>query len=207
MPTLDFWYEFASTYSYLAAMRIERDSERADVAVRWRPFLLGPLFAAQGWETSPFNLFPAKGDHMWRDLKRHAEAMGIGMDRPDPFPQNGLLAARVALIGHDEGWGAAFSRAVYTAEFAEGRQIADPAVIAGILAGLGQEPQRVMERATSDANKARLRAETEEAIGLGIFGAPSFVTADGEIFWGNDRLGEALHWAREGSLKGYLSRV
>ena len=68
MPTLDFWYEFASTYSYPAAMRIEAAANAAGVDIRWRPFLLGPIFKAYGWTDSPFNIFAAKGRYMWRDL-------------------------------------------------------------------------------------------------------------------------------------------
>lgn len=207
MAVLDFWYEFASTYSYLAAMRIEREAERFGVEIRWRPFLLGPVFASQGWQTSPFNLFPAKGEYMWRDLARHADALGLKIRRPDPFPQNGLLAARLALVGHDEGWGVAFSKALYLAEFVESKQIADLDFTARLLTALGHDPVDKIARAQSDDNKTRLRAETDEAIRLGIFGAPTFVTSDGELFWGNDRLTEALQWALDGSLRNYLAPV
>src|SRR5215207_5817040 len=128
-PHLEFWYEFASTYSYLAAMRIEAMAEQAGVALVWRPFLLGPIFAAQGWASSPFNLYPAKGRYMWRDMEREAAALGLPFNKPDPFPQNGLIAARVALYGADHPWG------------------------------------------------------------------PTFFSEDGEMFWGNDRLEQALAWA------------
>src|SRR5215475_8269845 len=97
LPVLDFWFDFASTYSYLAAMRIGPLAQKADVWVRFRPFLLGPIFKAQGWTTSPFNLYPAKGRHMWRDLERSCAELQLAFRRPDPFPQNSLLAARVAL--------------------------------------------------------------------------------------------------------------
>jgi 2-hydroxychromene-2-carboxylate isomerase len=70
-PHLTFWYEFASTYSWLAAERIEALAAAADVEVRWRPFLLGPIFVAQGWQSSPFNVYAAKGANMWRDIERH----------------------------------------------------------------------------------------------------------------------------------------
>src|SRR5262245_51053650 len=70
MPMLDFWFDFASTYSYPAATRISPLAAIAGVTIRFRPFLLGPIFKAQGWETSPFNLYPAKGRYMWRDLER-----------------------------------------------------------------------------------------------------------------------------------------
>ncbi len=196
MSVLDFWYELASSYSYPAAMRIEATAKRAGVTVRWRPFLLGAIFKAQGFpEDSPFNRQPAKGRYMWRDLERIYGAMGLPFRRPEPFPQRSLTAARVALIGHDEGWGEAFAKRVYTAEFGEGRDIGERATLAAVLEALGREPDAVLARAETAESKARLRAETEEAQRLGIFGAPSFVTADGELFWGNDRLEQALEWA------------
>lgn len=197
MQTLDFFLEFASTYSYLAAMRVDGSAQAAGVKVRWRPFLLGPIFQAQGWNNSPFNLYREKGRYMWRDLERLTAELGLPFRRPEPFPQSSLLAARVALVGLAENWGEAFCRAVFAAEFGEGRQIADKAVIADLLYGLDVAPQPVLERARSDGIKAKLRAETETARTLGVFGAPTFITADGELFWGNDRLEQALAWARK----------
>src|SRR2546421_97355 len=105
LPVLDFWFDFASTYSYLAAMRIGPLAQKAEVRVRFRPFLLGPIFKAQGWSTSPFNLYPSKGRHMWRDLERSCAELQLAFRRPDPFPQNSLLAARVALVGLDQPLG------------------------------------------------------------------------------------------------------
>lgn len=194
---LSFWFEFASTYSYLAAMRIEPLARAAGVCVAWRPFLLGPIFQAQGWGTSPFNLYPAKGRHMWRDMERQAEKLGLPpLVRPDPFPQNGLLAARVACLGEGAGWLPDFVRGVFAAEFAEARDIGDTKVLEGVLDGLGRDGAGLVERAGHEqAVKDRLRRATEEAQALGIFGAPSFVTGDGELFWGNDRLEDALDWA------------
>ena len=98
MAAADFWYEFASTYSYPASMRIEALAASRGVALHWRPFLLGPIFAAQGHADSPFNLNPAKGRYMWGDLQRICASLGLPLRRPDPFPQNSLLAARVALV-------------------------------------------------------------------------------------------------------------
>jgi 2-hydroxychromene-2-carboxylate isomerase len=195
--TLDFWFDFASTYSYPAIMRIGPLAQAAGVQVRFRPFLLGPIFKAQGWTTSPFNLYPAKGRHMWRDLERLCADLHLPFRQPDPFPQNSLLAARVALAGLAQGWGEELCRAVFRAEFEEGRKIDDTAVMGDILAELQIEPEPVLMAAQSDAIKARLRSETEEAERLGIFGAPSFSTVDGELFWGNDRLEQALRWAKK----------
>jgi 2-hydroxychromene-2-carboxylate isomerase len=198
-PALDFWFDFASSYSYPAAMRIGPLAEAARVRVRFRPFLLGPIFKAQGWTTSPFNLYPAKGRHMWRDLERLCADLGLPFRRPDPFPQNSLLAARVALAGLGAPWGEEFCRAVFRAEFGDGRRIDDAAAISDVLTELKVEPQAALASAQTDAVKARLRSETEAAQRLGLFGAPSFVTADGELFWGNDRLEQALRWAKNGA--------
>jgi 2-hydroxychromene-2-carboxylate isomerase len=199
-PTLDFWFDFASTYSYPAAMRVRALANAAGVEVKFRPFLLGPIFKVQGWTTSPFNLFPAKGRNMWRDLERVCADLSLPpMRRPEPFPQNSILAARVALIGLAQPWGEDFCRAVFSAEFADGRRIDDPETMSAILSKLKVEPSAMLAAAVSDDNKARLRVQTEEAQRLGLFGAPSFSTADGELFWGNDRLEQALAWAKRGN--------
>jgi 2-hydroxychromene-2-carboxylate isomerase len=197
-PVLDFWFDFASTYSYPAALRIGPLAAEAKVQVRFRPFLLGPIFKTQGWDTSPFNLYPAKGRNMWRDLERLCEDLSLPFRKPDQFPQNSLLPARVALAGMDQGWGEAFSVAVYRAQFAEGGRIDDPATLAAILSGLKVDAKAALDLAQSDDNKLRLRAVTEEAARLGVFGAPTFTTAGGELFWGNDRLEQALRWAKKG---------
>ena len=196
-PVLDFWLEFGSTYSYPAAMRIAPLAKQARVRVRWRPFALGAIFKAQGWPAdSPFNWQPAKGRYMWRDVDRICTELGLPFRRPDPFPQVSLLAARTTLVAFEQGWGEDFACAVYRAEFGEGLQIGDEAVLAEVIAQLGRQPEPVLAEAQSEAIKSQLRAETERARELGIFGAPSFVTADGELFWGNDRLEPALAWAR-----------
>ena len=194
---LEFWFEFGSTYSYLSAARIEGLAAEVGVPVVWEPFLLGPIFAQQGWNDSPFNVYPAKGRYMWRDLERLCEDAGLPFRRPEPFPQSSLLAARVAVAGTAQGWGEAFSIAVYRAQFAEGRRIDEPATLEAILSDLNVEPKAALDAAQSDDNKLRLRAHTEEAARLGVFGAPTFTTAGGELFWGNDRLEQALRWAKK----------
>ena len=175
-------------------MRIESLAGEAGVRVVWRPFLLGPIFATQGLTASPFKHFPAKGRYMWRDLEREAAALGLPFCRPVPFPQTSVLAARVALIGLEPGWTPAFTRAVFTAEFGAAGTSASRAVLADILAGMDLDPEAVIAGAQGDANKLRLRRMVEEAQARGIFGAPAFVAEDGELFWGNDRLEQALDW-------------
>jgi 2-hydroxychromene-2-carboxylate isomerase len=196
VPRLTFWFEFASTYSYLAAARMT--AAAAGIAVDWRPFLLGPIFADQGMTDSPFNLFPAKGAYMWRDMARLAGDLGLPFRRPSQFPRNGLLAARVATAGLDETWLPGFVVAVYRANFGEDKDIADPALLAALVDRSGGDGAAALAAAATPAVKDRLRASTQAAKALGIFGAPSFTTPDGELFWGNDRLEQALAWARRG---------
>lgn len=195
MNKLTFWFEFASTYSYLSAMRIEEAAKAAGVEIVWKPFLLGPIFAAQGWDTSPFNLYPAKGKYMVRDIGRTAQERGLKFRLPDPFPQNGLMAARLALVGFEEGWGPAFVKGVYRAEFADGRGISSAETLAAELEAAGATAESALARAQAPEIKAKLRANTEEARAAGIFGAPSFTTGDNELFWGDDRLEQALVWS------------
>ena len=194
-PKVEFWYEFASTYSYLSAMRIEDAARPAGVNVVWKPFLLGPIFFAQGWNTSPFNLYKAKGDYMVRDIERIGKERGLAFHLPDPFPQNSLLGARVATALADQGQRAAFVKAVYVAEFAERRRIDDPAVLGECLGKVGADATATLQATQSDAVKLALRNETAEAQRLGVFGAPAFTTANGELFWGDDRLDMAIRWA------------
>jgi 2-hydroxychromene-2-carboxylate isomerase len=197
-PTLDFWFEFASTYSYPAAMRIAPLAQAAGVTVRWRPLLLGPIFKGSGWDDSPFNIYPAKGRYMWRDLERICAALDLPFVRPAVFPQNTIGAARAMLVAIEQGWGEDFARAVYTAEFGEGRDIGAPGAVAEIVGALGKDAGAVLAQTQSDAIKAALRTQTAEAERLGIFGAPSFMTEGHELFWGNDRLEDALKWALSG---------
>lgn len=195
MPSLTFWFEFASTYSYLSAMRIEDMALNAGVRIIWKPFLLGPIFKAQGWETSPFNLYPAKGRYMMRDIERIAGERGLVFRAPTPFPQNGLMAARLAIAGLEEGWTPAFVKAVYKLEFADGRNIADRAALTDALEAAGAAVERALARAETQDVKQALRLNTGEAQSKGLFGAPSFTTESGEMFWGDDRLEQALSWS------------
>lgn len=192
---LQFWFDPASTYAYLSAMRIEDLAAAAGIEIDWRPFLLGPIFKAQGWDTSPFNIYPAKGRYMVRDIERLAAARGLAFRLPEPFPAYSLHAARLATAGRAAGWTPAFVKAAYRDQFEFGRNIADAEVLAACTREAGADPETAWALATTQDIKDELRANTEEAMRIGIFGAPSFVTADGEIFWGDDRLEQAIEWA------------
>ncbi len=190
---ITFWFDFASTYSYIAAERM-RALGAVPPAVTWRPFLLGPIFQAMGGAGSPNVATPQKAAYMWRDLERLADSLGLAFRRPEPFPQHSVLAGRVATAHADAPWLPDFACGVFRAAFAEGRDIKEPATLAAVLEGLGVDAEAALAAARADAAKAALRAATDEAGARGLFGAPSFTVGD-ELFWGQDRLDDALAWA------------
>lgn len=191
--SFEFWFDFASTYSYLSAWRIENLAQQSGIAIEWKPFLLGPFFNSQGWDTSPFNIYKAKGDYMWRDIERNCEKFGIPFIKPSEFPRNGLLAARVSVAFASENWVPEFTRLVFRANFAEDKDISDENEITSLLDSLGLNAKSVIDLAKSQENKDKLRQQTQLATEKGIFGAPTFVIGD-EVFWGNDRLEDAIEW-------------
>jgi 2-hydroxychromene-2-carboxylate isomerase len=191
MNSIEFWFDFGSNYSYLSMMRIRRLAATAGVRVELQPFMLGPIFKTLGWETSPFVLQTMKGNYVWQDMRRQCLKYGLRWQRPSVFPRNALLAARVALLGEGEPWVMDFCEQVMLANFADDREIGEPAVIADILDSLGLDSAAIIAAAGMDASKAALRRRTADALARGIFGAPMFFVGD-EMFWGNDRLEDAL---------------
>ena len=194
-PALEFWFEFASTYSYVGALRIEEECARAGVPLRWKPFLLGPLFEDQlGIQDSPFNLQPVRGRYMWRDLERLCQKHGLAWRKPSVFPRRSVLAARVACALDGDARQAGCVRGLFRANFAEDREIADPSVVGEVLRQCGADAEAVILRAQSPEAKATLRSNTVRARASGIFGAPNCLVGD-ELFFGQDRIADAIAWA------------
>jgi 2-hydroxychromene-2-carboxylate isomerase len=194
-PILDFWFDFASTYSYLSAKRIGPLAAAAGVTVTWRPFLLGPIFQAQGWNTSPFHVYPAKGRYMVRDIQRIATERGLTFKLPAPWPANSVKAARLTLAADELQRGPAVALAIFEAEFERGEDISNDAVLQQLLVNRGHDSARLVARSGEQDIKDRLRENTAEASKISVFGAPAFIASDGELFWGDDRLEQALRWA------------
>lgn len=198
MLRLEFWFEFGSTYSYLSVMRIRDLAVQHGVRVEWKPFLLGPIFRAQGWETSPFNIYEKKGRYMWRDVARRAAKYGLKFhglphEGDASFPQNGLYAARMALVALEHSWGEAFCKSAFVAQFAHGEDIGNQEKIDQLAYRHGAVSADI-SAARSQRIKDGLRVQTEAAVTIGIFGAPSFMVGD-ELFWGDDRLEDAIAFA------------
>ena len=194
---VEFWFEFASNYSYLSVMRIEAEARRAGVRIVWKPFLLGPIFQSLGFSTPPFVLQKAKGAYMQQDMRRLCRRYRLApWVMPSVFPRLGVLPLRIVLLGAEQPWVAAFCRKVMELNFVHDRDINQAAAIAPLLAELGLPAADILAQAQSEPIKAQLRAQTDEAQARGIFGAPTFLVGS-EMFWGNDRLDDAFAFAAE----------
>jgi 2-hydroxychromene-2-carboxylate isomerase len=194
IPRLEFWFEFGSNYSYLSVLRIERLAQAAGVHIEWKPFLLGPIFKDLGWNSSPFVLQKEKGRYMWRDMQRQAEKFGLPFRKPSVFPRTAILPMRVAIYAAEQPWMGDFCREVMLQNFFHDLDINEEAQVRQALVHAGVEPDAVLAQAGSEANKLRLREQTEEARRRGVFGGPTCFVGE-EMFWGNDRLEDALAYA------------
>jgi 2-hydroxychromene-2-carboxylate isomerase len=201
---IEFWFEFASNYSYLSVMRIEQEAASRGVTIEWRPFLLGPIFKSFGWSTSPFVVQTWKTDYVWRDMERECRKYGLAWKRPSAFPRATLLPARVALIGAEQPWMGEYCRRVMQLNFAADQDIDSVACMSEVLEQLGLGAQEIIDQAQHETNKLRLRHQTDRAKAKGVFGAPTFFVG-GEMFWGNDRLDDALACA--GASKPPVTRI
>lgn len=191
---IEIWFEFGSNYSYLSVMRIEDIAPTYNVHVVWRPFMMGPLFKELGWQGSPFLEQKEKCDYMWNDMVRQAEKYGLPWKKPSVFPRAAVLPLRVTLAHAHEPWVGEFCRAVMLQNFAEDLDINAVENVERALTALSLPVADIIGLAQSDANKLALRQQTERARALGIFGGPTFFVGD-EMFWGNDRLEDALKLA------------
>ncbi len=196
MPEIDFWYSIGSTYSFLTIKRLDDWCTDHDATVNWRPFNVRTIMSEQ--QNIPFAGKPIKIAYMWRDIERRAAKYHIHANLPAPYPISDLaLTNQVALLGMTEGWGVTYTQALYGVWFEEGIEAGSETAITEALHRAQQDPRLTLARARSPDIVSALETETTTAIRLGVFGAPSFVVRD-EVFWGDDRLDDALSWARVG---------
>ncbi len=198
MVNIDFWYSIGSTYSYLTVMRLSEVAKTSGVKFRWRPFNVRHVMVEQ--KNIPFKDKPVKTAYMWRDIERRAHQYGLTPKIPAPYPLAELaFANQVATLGQEEGWVEVYTRATYRRWFDAGQPAGEEPNISDSLKEIGQDPARVLDTAKSDRIAAKLASATEEAMELGVFGSPTFAVGS-EIFWGDDRLDDAIVWARRGLL-------
>jgi 2-hydroxychromene-2-carboxylate isomerase len=196
---IDFWFSIGSTYSYLSVLRLDEVSKREHVSFVWRPFSVRAIMREM--DNIPFANKPVKLAYMWRDIGRRAALHGLKPKLPAPYPLKEFdLANRVAIAGVREGWCADYVKAAYRIWFEKGDEAGSEANLVASLSEIGQDPRRVIDAAKSEETAAAYLAATEAAKQLGIFGSPTFVV-DGELFWGDDRLDDAIAWRRMGRLR------
>ncbi len=189
---MEFWYSIGSTYTYLAVMRLPALAEQYGVEFSWRPFNVRAIMIEM--DNIPFAKKPVKAAYMWRDIERRAAKFGLPLRLPIPYPLPELEQAnRVAVLAAREGWCDAYTIATYRHWFVERNPAGSEPNLSASITEAGQDPARVLELANSDDGVKALATATDEAKSLGIFGSPSFV-ADGELFWGHDRLEDAIEW-------------
>jgi len=193
MPQVDFFYFIGSTYTYLSVMRVDEVAKREGVTVNWRPF------NGRGVMTEhPFHGKPVKCAYMWRDVERRATRFGFDWNGIPPYPiERPNLPNRIAVAAAQEGWAPEYSKAAYRAWFLEHRNLEDEQVLSDVLASIGKDADATLMQANSEGIRQLFANETEAARTLGIFGAPTFSVGK-EIFWGDDRMEEAMEWAKRG---------
>ena len=194
MHKLQFWFGYASTYSYLSVARIARLASERGVEVDWQPISLLPIFAERGMDRGPFLPYPDKLEYMWRDLERRAARHGLSYKRPTVYPPSTRLVTRVGVLAGQEGWCREFTEAVFNLHWTEGRYIGTEDNLDAALTLLGREKSKVLADSSGAYIDEALAARTARVKELKLFGAPSFTVGD-ELFWGDDRLEDAIDWA------------
>ena len=193
---IDFWFTMGSTYSYLSVMRLVELERSSRIPFRWRPFHL--RFILDEMKHIPFADKPKKSAYMWRDVGRRAAMYGVPIRLPAPYPaKQSIMANLIAIVGMRQGWGVDFVRAAYRRWLQLGQETGSEPNVSGSLRDIGQEPKSVLALATAAETRAALMTETDVAKELGIFGSPTFVVGR-ELFWGDDRLDDAISWFRHG---------
>lgn len=198
MKPIDFWYSIGSTYTYLTVLRLADYAAKHQIKVNWRPFNVRAIMIAQ--KNIPFANKPDKSAYMWRDIERRAALYGLSPKLPAPYPLDDLaLANQVALLGHRHGWGQAYTVEAYRLWFEDGLPAGSEPNLSRAISHADQNPADALQVAKSPEIVDALRSETELCQAAGVFGAPSF-TVDSEVFWGDDRLDDAVSWRKYGTL-------
>ena len=195
MKEIQFWFSIGSTYTYLSVTRISAVAKETGASFSWQPFSVRKIMREM--DNVPFP--PSKKvkvDYMWRDIERRAQDYGFSAQVPAPYPLAEFdLANRVAVLAMQEGWCEDYVQATYRRWFLDGEEAGGEPNLPQTLSEIGQDLARVLDLANSPDLEAAYLEQTARAQELGIFGSPSFIV-DGELFWGDDRLEDAIRWAQ-----------
>lgn len=185
-PALDFWFDYSCPYAYLASTQVEGLAARAGATLAFKPMLLGGVFAANGTPQKLFaTLSPAKAAHNARDLERWADLFGVPLVMPSGHPLRTVEALRATVAS---GIDARVVHGFYRAYWVDGRGPSEEATLREVLGAAGHDPGAILAAITRPEAKDDLRRRTDEAIALGIFGAPAFVVNGKGLYWGQDRM-------------------
>jgi 2-hydroxychromene-2-carboxylate isomerase len=194
MKEIEFWFSIGSTYTYLSVTRLKEVEQKFEVKFSWLPFSVRKIMLEM--DNVPFPpTKQVKADYMWRDIKRRAQGYGFEAKVPAPYPLKEFdLANQIAVIGMQEGWCSEYVIATYRCWFVAGLEPGSEPNVSESLREIDQDPERALELAADDNIHKAYLSQTEQAQSKRIFGSPSFIV-DEELFWGDDRLEDAVNWA------------
>jgi len=191
---IEFWFSIGSTYTYLSVTRLKEVEQKYEVKFSWQPFSVRKIMLEM--DNVPFPpTKKVKADYMWRDIERRANSYGFEAKVPAPYPLKEFnLANKIAVIGMQEGWCSDYVIVTYRRWFVTGLEPGSEPNVSESLREIDQDPERALELAADDNIHKAYLSQTEQAQTKRIFGSPSFIV-DGELFWGDDRLEDAVNWA------------
>ena len=194
---VDFYFEFSSPYGYIAAQLAEDFERRIGRPLRWRPMLLGPIFKLTG--QAPLSEIPMKGEYSKHDFPRTARLHNVAYSHPPKFPIGTVAAMRAFywVEDRDAAQARSLAKALYKAYFVDGIDISAPQAVIDVAKSVGVDGASLAAALEDPALKERAKKEVESAIAAGVFGSPFFI-ADGEPFWGVDRMPMLEEWIRTG---------
>ena len=196
MNNIDFFFSIGSTYTYLSVTRILDVEKKHQVKFNWKPFSVRAIMKEMNNIPFPKEKMN-KVNYMWRDIERRAEGYGFFAKTPVPYPLTEFdLANKLAILGLKEGWGIDYVRLTYKRWFQEGKEPATEPNISEICKELKIDKEKVISNANLGEIESQYLKNTESARANKVFGSPSFIV-NSEIFWGDDRMEDAITWSKK----------